>query len=97
MNDEQRMNPLERYRSYQELLALPTYDTAEEADPFEGRFLIRRPLGIYIVCRGYIGQSRGSDPAWTHAEDFSFSYGDYYSAQQRAALTVGMELIGGEE
>lgn len=94
---ENRMNPLQRYRSYQEQLALPTFDTGEEADGTIGRFLIRRPLGYFIVCRGYIGQVRGEDPAWTFGEDWSFTVCDMYGAQQQAALTIGMELIGGAE
>ena len=94
---EQRMNWLERYRSYQEHLTLPTFETGEEADGIEGSFLIRRPLGHFIVCHGYIGQARGQDPAWTFGEDWSFTLCDIYRAQQQAALTVGMELIGGQE
>ncbi len=94
---ECRMNPLQRYRSYQEHLRLPTFDTGEEANGTIGQFLIRRPLGRFAVCRGYIGQARGQDPAWTFGEDWSFTFCDMYRAQQQAALAIGMELIGRQE
>lgn len=94
---ERRINSMQRYRSYQEHLALPTFETGEEADGIEGRFLIRRPFGHFIVCRGYIGQVRDQDPAWTFGEDWSFTLCDMYRAQQQAALAVGLELIGGQE
>ncbi len=94
---ERRINPMQRYRSYQEQMTLPTFETGEEADGTEGKFLIRRPFGHFIVCRGYIGQVRDQDPAWTYGEDWSFTLSDMYRAQQQAALTVGIELIGGQE
>ncbi len=94
---ERRMNWLERYRSYQEFLTLQTFNTLEQAEGFEGRFLLHRSQGSYVVCTGYIGQSRGAPPAWTHNEDIGFAQCDVWRAQRQAALTVGMELIGGKE
>lgn len=94
---ERRMNWLERYRSYQELLTLPTFDTIEEAGDVLGRFLLHRAAGSFTVCTGYIGQVRDQDPKWTHREEFSFLLCDMYRAQQQAALAVGIELIGGPE
>lgn len=95
--NEQRMNWLERYRSYQELLTLSTFNTIEDADGEIGRFLLRGGPGWFTVCAGYVGQSRDQDPAWTHREEFSFSYSDLHLAQHFAALTIGIELIGGPE
>lgn len=94
---EQRMNWLERYRSYQGLLTLPTFDTIEEAEGVIGRFLLRRSQGSFTVCAGYMGQVRDNDPKWTHREEFGFGHCDLYRAQQQAALVIGMELIGGPE
>ena len=91
------MNWLERYRSYQEHLELPTFDTDEEANGTIGQFVIRHAPGHFVVCHGYIGQARGQDPAWTYGEDWSFTICDMYRAQRQAALLVGMELIGGQE
>lgn len=96
MNEWHR-NDLERYRSLQELLTLPMFSTEEEADGTIGRFLLRRQLGSYLVCTGYIGQSRDQDPAWTFRDEFSFSHGEMYTLRQRAALQIGLDLIGGME
>lgn len=97
---EERMNALERYRSYRGLLTLPTFDTAKEAEqsvPIKEngfqRFILRGPLSSYTVCRAYLGRERGQDPSWAYGEEFTFLHVDILYAKQQAASLVGMKFI----
>lgn len=101
---KQQLNDLERYRDYQKLFALPTFGSIEDAtenmravDGKFRRFILRKPLGVYTVCYAFISAPRDCEPGWAYNEEFSFSHADYTRTQQRAALQVGIELIGGPE
>lgn len=102
--NERRLTPVERYRQYQALLMLPTFDTVEEAKSnlqvSEGtfvRFMLRQPLGVRDVCTAYIGQSRDNPPAWTHRVEYSVSPSQVYAARVQAIIMLGTEQLGEEQ
>lgn len=101
MSDEIRMTALERYLSYKRVLERPTFNSIEEAEQnmraVEGefrRFVVRQPLGMYLVCFAFMSTPRGSDtPVWAHNEEYKFSHADMIRSRDNAALAVGRELV----
>ena len=101
MSNELQMNAFERYKAYVDVLQRPTFDSIEDAEAnmraTEGerrRFVVREPLGVYRVYYAFMTQPRGADELqWACNEEYSFSHGQLYTAKNRAALAVGLDLI----
>ena len=101
MNDnERRMTDLERYTSMRKVSERPIFDSEDDArenmqveDGEFRRFIIREPVGIYRVCYAYISHPRDGDPMWAFNEEYTFTRSQMYTAKNRAALAVGLELM----
>jgi len=101
IDNERRMNDVERYVAYRRVLERPTFNSIEEAEANmrakEGerrRFVVREPLGIYRVFFAFMTQPRGADELqWACNEEYSFSHGGMMQTRDRAALAVGRELV----
>ena len=101
IDNERRMNDVDRYRAYTRVLRRPTFDSIEDAEANmrakEGerrQFVVREPLGVYRVYFAFMNQPRGANELqWACNEEYSFSHGELYTAKNRAALAVGLDLI----
>jgi len=100
MSDERRMTDLERYLSYKRVLERPTFNSIEQAEremrAHDGefrRFVVREPLGMYSVCYCFISHDREGNKSWAYNEEYRFSHCDMLKYRDRAALSVGIELV----
>lgn len=94
------MTHLERYISYKRVLERPTFNSIEDAEEnmraHEGefrRFVVREPLGVYVVCYCFINTARDGSTSWAYNEEYRFSHGDVVRQRDMAALEVGRELV----
>lgn len=78
----------------------PTFDKIEDAEQNlrarEGwfrRFMVREPLGVYVVCYCYIAKDREGNTQWAYNEEFRFSCSDVLKYRDRAALDVGHGIV----
>lgn len=99
-NDEFRMTDVERYKTLKRLLERPIFYSIEQAEremrAVEGefrKFLVRAPLGTFIVCQCSMQTNRQGEKNWTYNECFRFSHNDMRKYRDRAALNVGRELV----
>lgn len=100
MSNERRMTDTERYVSMKRVLERPTFDSIEDAEQnmraVEGkfrRFVVREPLGIYSVCYCFINTARDGSTKWAYNEEYRFSHAQMMQTRDRAALTIGRELV----
>jgi len=95
-----KVNDLVRYQRYTTVLKRPTFASVDDARQnmrvAEGkfrRFVVREPLGIYSVCYCFINTARDGSTKWTYNEEYRFSHAQMMQTRDRAALTIGRELV----
>ena len=98
--NELRMTDLERYLAFKKVLERPTFNSIEEAEKDmrakEGerrRFVVRKPLGVYLICYCFISTDREGNTKWASNSEYSFSHYDLNKYRDRAALAIGRELV----
>lgn len=100
MSNERIMTDLQRYQSYKRVLQRPTFNSIEDAEKNmrakEGecrQFVVRTRPGVYTVCQCYINTDREGNTSWAYREEYSFLHHDMLKYRDRAALSVGIELV----